>query len=387
MSQTISAFYYIRNNKRRVAVLSVSLAMFFLINYLSMFLLSTTSETFRSALTETTKCVQYIRLGEEDLAPDYSDPGKSPSEIYMDAVTQKFEQIAPRIAACSGVEEVFVAQVEYTYIASVVGNYYVEVPLADKEQMRLLLDRVDGKLVDGRMPKQANEVVLDVRSMKNYGYALGDALSSNRDVKVVGVIDCGYYFGCGLAEEGKPCFNPEICVIVDGSVEDLRAALAGEGIALDHSDFIDYREGEKELKQEIVDVIASSTNLLFAGFVVIVSVLVVIVDISYMRDRRSEWCLYASIGYARRTIYFSMVRELLFTFASGITGAAAVTALAMKLLDVLVVEPLGLRCRYFLPDTLFEILCAYAALFGIMQLPVRLEMCRIRTIDAIDDEL
>lgn len=386
MSQTISAFYYIRNNKRRVAVLAVSLAMFFLINYLSMFLLSTTEETFRAVLIETTECVNYITLGESDLLSDYSKPDRAPAEAYMDAVAEKYNEIAPQIAKCPGVEAVYLAQVEYTYIASIVGNYYVEVPLVEEAQMKELLDRMDGKLVSGRMPEKANEAVLDVRSVKNRGYAPGDALSSNPDVKVVGVIDCDYYFGCGLSGD-LPYFNPEICVMVDGSVRNLRAVLEKEGIVLEHSVFVDGEEGEKELKREIVDVIASSTDKLFAGFMVIVSILVVIVNISYMRDRRSEWCLYASIGYGRRTIYFSILRELLFTFAVGTAGAAAVCVPAMKLLDVLLIGEMGLRCHYFLADTLLEILCAYAALFGIMQIPIRLEIWRIRTIDAIDDDL
>ena len=42
MSQKISAFYYIKNNKRRVSVLVTSLAMFSIVTYVSMFLLSAT---------------------------------------------------------------------------------------------------------------------------------------------------------------------------------------------------------------------------------------------------------------------------------------------------------------------------------------------------------
>ncbi len=91
MSQKIPAFYYIKNNKRRVSVLVVSLAMFFIITYMSMFLLSTTSETFRSVLTESTKYIQYILLTDKDLDIDAGilQDGIT-EEDYMDAVNKKY---------------------------------------------------------------------------------------------------------------------------------------------------------------------------------------------------------------------------------------------------------------------------------------------------------
>ena len=66
MSQKISAFYYIKNNKRRVSVLVTSLAMFSIVTYVSMFLLSATSETFEDILTETSRHIQYIQLDGDD---------------------------------------------------------------------------------------------------------------------------------------------------------------------------------------------------------------------------------------------------------------------------------------------------------------------------------
>lgn len=387
MPQTISAIYYIKNNKRRVAVLAVSLAMLFIVNYLAMFLLSTTTETFSAILAEATQYVQYIELKQGDIQLDVSDPEKSVKQINMEAVSQKYEEIAPKIRECEGVEEVYLAEVEYTYVGSIVGNYYVEIPLVSEPQMQKLLDKMGTTLVDGRLPQRANEVVLDMRFIKNYGYELGDCLSQNKEITIVGALDCDYYFGCGLADEGALFHNPEICVVTDGTIEDLRALLKSSGIPLEHSEFVDVAEGKKELKRDIVDVIDSSTEAIFVGFMIIVAILVIIVNISYMRDRRSEWCLYASIGYGRKTIYFSIMRELLFIFALAFMSALAVCALSMRLLDIFVVSEMGLRCTYIMPDTFIRILCAYIALFGLMQIPVSMEISRIRTIDAIDDDM
>ncbi|MDE6210150.1 MAG: hypothetical protein K2M73_10835 [Lachnospiraceae bacterium] len=388
MTQKISAFYYIKNNKRRVLVLVVSLAMFFIASYLTMFLLSTTSETFKAILTENTQCVQYITLGGDDLEVYYSEAEEEYTKTYTELVLEKFEKIDSDIKRCEGIEEVFFAQVEYTRIDSIVGNYYIELPMVNEEQMNKLLKYMGADLLEGRLPEKENEVVLDTVLMKNQGYKLGDGLSQNENVTIVGVIDCGYYFGCGLADENKTVYtNPMICVVTDGSIKDLQMTLRKQGILLEYSVFIDIVNGEKNLKADITDVIATSTNLLSVAIIVIVAILVIIVNISYMRDRRSEWCLYASIGYGRKTIYFSILRELLFTFVIAFLSAIIVCAVLMKIMDITIITELGLRCTYFMPETLMEIVCVYVFLFALMQIPVRMEIYRIKTIDAIDDDM
>ncbi len=387
MSQKISAFYYIKNNKRRVSVLIISLAMFFIITYTSMFLLSTTSETFKAVLVENGKYIQYIVFGGDDLELDKSSPQADSEDIYREAVNKKYGEIKNSIKQCKGVEDVFIAQVEYTYVASVVGNYYVEIPMTDREHMEVLLKHMDAKLVEGRMPAKAKEAVMDRKLMKNYGYKLGDGLSQNKDVKIVGIIDCDYYFGCGLSGGSSTFSNPMVCVATDGTVKNLESAIKEQDVLLENSTFMDLEKGENDLENNIISVISSSTRVIFNGILIIITLLVIIVSISYMRDRRSEWCLYASIGYSRKAIYFSILRELLFTFITAFLAAAVITIILMKVSDILLIKELGLRCTYFISDTLIEILCAYTALFGILQIPVRMEIYKIKTIDAIDDDM
>lgn len=388
MSQKISAFYYIKNNKRRVSVLVVSLAMFFIITYMSMFLLSTTSETFRSVLTESTRYIQYILLTDKDLDIDAGTLQNGISEeFHMDAVNKKYKSIEGDIRKCKGIEDVFIAQTEYAYITSIVGNYYIEIPMVDKEQVGMLLKHMGAVLADGRLPEKADEVVLDRKIIKNYGYKKGDTLNRNSDVKIVGIIECDYYFGCGIANNNKTFTNPELCVVTDGTVHNLEKTIEKQGVILENSEFIDLADGEKKLQDEIIGTISDSTSFIFAGIMVIVAILVVIVNISYMRDRRSEWCLYSSIGYSRKAVYYSILREMLFTFVAALLTAVVVSIILMKLLDIFLITELGLTCLYFIPGTLIEILCAYIALFGILQIPVRFEIYKIKTIDAIDDDM
>lgn len=386
MSQKISAFYYIKNNKRRVSVLVTSLAMFSIVTYVSMFLLSATSETFEDILTETSRHIQYIQLDGDDLEYNYSDKQASSEDIYNEAVNKKYDEIRNSLINSKGIEDAFVVQTEYSYVASLVGNYYVEIPMLNKTDMEKVLKHMGAVLDSGRLPEKAGEVVLDSMLIKNYGYKLGDGLSQNNDIKIVGIINCGFYFGCGMADRDNVVFyNPMICVLTDGTVRDLKNTIKKNGVFLENSKFVDLKDGEIKLQDEITSAISSSTNIIFAGIIVIVATLVVIVSISYMRDRSSEWCLYASIGYSRKAVYFSIVRELLFTFVTAFLIAVVVVILLMKILDILLITELGLQCEYFLFDTLNQILCVYIALFGIMQIPVRIEIFKIKTIDAAED--
>ena len=386
MSQKISAFYYIKNNKRRVSVLVTSLAMFSIVTYVSMFLLSATSETFEDILTETSRHIQYIQLDGDDLEYNYSDKQASPEDIYNEAVNKKYDEIRNSLINSKGIEDAFVVQTEYSYVASLVGNYYVEIPMLNKTDMEKVLKHMGAVLDSGRLPEKAGEVVLDSMLIKNYGYKLGDGLSQNNDIKIVGIINCGFYFGCGMADRDNVVFyNPMICVLTDGTVKKKKNTIKKNGVFLENSKFVDLKDGEIKLQDEITSAISSSTNIIFAGIIVIVATLVVIVSISYMRDRSSEWCLYASIGYSRKAVYFSIVRELLFTFVTAFLIAVVVVILLMKILDILLITELGLQCEYFLFDTLNQILCVYIALFGIMQIPVRIEIFKIKTIDAAED--
>ena len=308
-------------------------------------------------------------------------------EDYMDAVNKKYNSIKGDFKKCKGIEDVFIVQTEYAYITSIVGNYYIEIPMTNKKQMDMLLKHMGAELADGRLPEKEDEVVLDRKIIKNHGYKKGDTLNRNSDVKIVGIIECDYYFGCGIANNNKTFTNPELCVVTDGTVHNLEKTIEKQGVILENSEFIDLANGEKKLQDEIIDTISGSTNFIFAGIMVIVAILVVIVNISYMRDRRSEWCLYSSIGYSRKAVYYSILREMLFVFVTALLTAAVVSIILMKLLDIFLITELGLTCLYFIPETLIEILCAYIALFGILQIPVRFEIYKIKTIDAIDDDM
>ncbi len=387
MQQNLSAMKYIRNNKRRVAVLIVSLGLSFVLTYLTQFLLSTTEETFRPIATETTQHIQYISLAGSSLGIDVDNcSGEEFSVQYL----QRNLELAEKLRGYEGVNEVYYAPVAYVEISPAVGQLAVETPLLSKEEIPGVLEHMDAELIDGRLPEHPGEMVVDAASMKNNHFTIGGYFNEkyyNQDYTIVGVLDYDGYFGCGIPADND--YGNKYLVVLSEGIGDLTAVLHEEGIDVreNYDTVTDYAWGKQFLKEEVVDVIGGSVTYIYIGILLLLFISLTVVYTTYLRDRHNEWCLYCSIGFSRKEIYFSIIRELLFTFAAALLLGGVLIAASVVILDYTMVKPQGLRCRYFYPETLGEILCSYVLLLGILQLPVRYALYRIRTIDAMEDDL
>lgn len=388
MTQKISAMKYIKNNKRRTSVLVVSLGLCFVLTYLTKFLLSSTEESIKPIVLENTKKMQVMTLaGKTTLGIDTD--GLSDEELSR-AYAEKNLEVAEKLKKMEGVKNAYFAQIIYGVITPVIGNMTYEMPLVDKEEIPAVLEHFGAKLIKGRLPENPGEVVLDELSMKNNAFELDGYFNEDnylRYYKIVGVLDCDSYFGCGIPAE-EWASSSAIVVFSDG-IDDMSAVLHQIGIDVreNYDTVIDFKWGEKFMKKEITDAIGNSTKFIYAGITVLLFIALTIVYTTYLRDRHNEWCLYCSIGYSRRAIYSSIMKELLFTFGAALLTGAIIISASVVILNYAILEPQGLKCRFFYPETIAEILCTYALLLGILQIPVRYALYRIRTVDAMEDEL
>lgn len=388
MAQKLSAMNYIKNNRRRISVLVVALSLCFMMTYLTQFLLSSTEESFRSICTESTRKIQYVFLAGSSLKLDTSlDMGE-----YMPIYEQANQDVAERLKTHDGVKEAYYAQILYMYITPVVGQMTVEIPLVQAELLPVLLGHMDAVLVEGRMPENPGEIVLDKASMMNNGYVLGayfDQKSMGTAFQIVGVLDCPNYFGCGIPYEEADKSQAKMLTVLSEGIEDISLLLAEEGIKVreNYDTVVDFKKGVDFLQTEVVDVIGTSTDALYIGVLLLLAIALIIVYTMYLRDRHEEWCLYSSIGYARRTIYSAILRELLFTFAAAVAIGGVIIFAAIIWLDFSMIQPNGLKCRYFSLSTLGEILCSYVMILGILQIPVRYAMHKIRTVDVLEEDM
>lgn len=388
MPQKLSAMNYIKNNKRRVAVLIVSLSLCFVMTYLTQFLLSMTNESMGSILTGSTLKLQNIIISEETLGIDGDDMS---DEEYVQAVTDGYKELANKLNAHNGIKKAYTAQLSNGSLTPLIGNMNFLIPFVNKEEAAEIIEYMGASLIEGRMPENECEMALDSATMMNNDLRLNDEHNYKlygKPIKIVGVLDCDDYFGCGIASDGDTDGNIGMITILS-NIKDISAELEKEGIKVvesrDH--VIDYIYGEKMLRSEVTDTIDNATTYVYIGILILLSIALVIVYTMYLRDRSSEWCLYCSIGYSRKTIYLSILRELLFTFITALAIGGIIIGISVLILQKVIVEPSGLKSRYFHPDTLWEIFCSYTLILGILQIPVRYSLYKIRTIDALGDDL
>lgn len=384
MAQTLSAWRYIKNNKRRVSVLVVSLSLCFVLFYLTNFLLTATTETFEVLLLANSLKVQYITLPPEAFGLDAGGPGEELEKQWE----KSWEELAEQMRRQKGVSYVYVTKVWYTELSALVGQFSVEVPMLERDQIPVFMEHCGATLKEGRLPERENEILLDERLMKNGGYQIGDHLKWYDNTEIVGVAGSDQYFGCGIGEEEFQG-DTMLCVLSDGSIRDMAALLYDMGYEFNenHASIVDYKKGLQELQHDVKDGVEPSSDLIFGGIIGILSLSLLVVYITYLRDRRNEWCLYCSIGFSRQTIYFSVMRELLFTFGIAVLAAGGLLAVLVPLLDHTIIRSLGLYCEYLDVEVIGAILCAYVWILGMLQIPIRYALYKIQTIDAMDDDL
>lgn len=199
MPQKLSAINYIKNNVRRVVVLTVSLGLSFVLVYLTQFMLSTTEESFKRIVFQNTRKMQVMSFaGKTTLGIDADNMG---DEEFIAAYIEKNRAVVEELKKNEGVKDAWYGKVIYCLITAAVGQMTYEMPLVEKEKIPEILQHFEAELIGGRLPEQPGEVVLDNLSMKNNGYVIGSYFNErnyDKDYKIVGVIECDTYFGCGF---------------------------------------------------------------------------------------------------------------------------------------------------------------------------------------------
>lgn len=385
---------YIKNNKRRVAVPIVSLCLCFVLTYITGFLLSTTEVTFSSIYLDNAEKIQYVDLSDKTLGTFDSSLESSSAALGTD-ITQRLEKrnsvtkaLADKLTTHSSIKKAYTANLLGISISPAIGRANYLIPLVEKNEVSSVLSDFGAALAEGRLPENPGELVLDMASIKNTGSELGsyyDYDTFKDRYKIVGVLDCDQYFGCGIpSKEDAPIKS----IVLFSDIRDITSELKAENITVTDNDLVyDYNYGKDLIDKEITEAISSSTKYIYGGILLILMILLTVVYTMYLRERHNEWCLYCSIGFSRTSIYLSIMRELLFTFITALAAGAVLIGASLLLLNMLMIEPNGLKCQFFDLASLGKVLCAYVFLIGILQIPISYALVKVRTVDAIEDDL
>lgn len=382
--QKLSPMRYIRNNKRRISVLIVSLCLCLTIIYVANFLIMSTDATARKLFLAPLERMCAIGFSYENLGITDEDFNEENLPKLKEKMNQKQIEYAKKLDGAENVVKAIPYAPANVNIKPPIAMLGYNIPLIEPEYADALLEHMGAKLIEGRLPEKPNEIVLDKASMLNNGFVVGG--KKGEKYTITGILDCDLYFGYGIRSEQS---YVGLYILTDKRVDDAEKYFEVLGLEFEKDyDYVeDYSfwmdEYDKYIKSQLVD----ATKYIYTGIFVILFISLFVVYTTYLRDRHNEWCLYCSIGYSRKSIYFSIMGELLFTFITAIVIGLVITGAMVFSLDMIMMKPKGISCQYFYPDKIAEILCAFVLFFGMLQIPIRYALYKIRTIDAMEDDM
>ena len=371
----LSPLPYIKNNKRRILALIISISLFGTMLYVLGYFLGTFQEPYGEPVL---KMYDHVALFYEDVAryvpEDYAE---DPDAGFDDKVLPLIEKEAEEVSEDIG-EEVLVVRRGVYKIESTVGMqsvplYYFQTP----EDAMKFYDKCDMELVDGRMPQSPGELVVDEVSFANQGDELFYYI--NKNYKIVGKVRCDSYafFGLPLANE-----NNYMCMILhDENDIDYEEQLIKSGHKLSY-----FYDKDKQIKfnEEDMESVPKIKLLFTSVSASILLVCVIAVLALHIRDRHEEWCLLNSIGYSVTDVYLMAMKELLICFGAAIITTTVLSVASVLLIKTLMIDPKGFSVRMIRPEDIRLTAEVFLAVFALCNIPIFIQLRKITTIDDIE---
>jgi len=384
MKSNLSAFYYIKNNKKEVAIRLVSLVMAFFVIYVVAVLLFAITEGTK-VFVEQSKHVVYTSLSEKTRGFDinnYTDMNEAKA-----ADEKSYADIADKLNNQDGIKKAYATkgiEVPYTTIIGSVGAF---VPLMDKDEIPDYIDGTNAKLIEGDMPKNEGEVLLDKKIVKNNGLEVGDYVFDDKkgNYKVSGIVESDYFICVGVPSETVD--GNIITCLIDDNVTDMSEKFENIGINLDKDkdNVLDYKKAKERFYDNIKDTVNAMITVMTYVTMIFISVALIVAYISFMRNRMGEYCMYASVGFARKEIYFMIMKEILILFTLGTLIGLLTSFAGIYLLEKTIIASKGMMIKMFYPEVITKIVISFAVVIGLLQIPILSILNKIKTIDMIEE--
>ena len=383
----LSPWPYVRNNKRRMAALILSLAAFAVMIYMVCYCIDASCKPFYEVCLNKYDHVNEIainygdRINEKIQGEKEQSNGKMSDEEYnrrfWEEVYKEFAKDKEKLKSIDHVDEVLMFKCGYVSYRSIAGNFGQMAYLFENtDDIKTYMNYLDLKLVEGRMPEKRGEIVVDKKIAKNQGDELLYKLAEGYEV--VGYTDTDDYtcFGYAMEDEnnGWELFLTDKRVSLKSDIEKLGYSVVGSN---------DYNSYEKELDIAIGSL--SDVKYVFTIVTNIVLSLCIIVVLSFhISDRHSEWCLISSIGFSKIEVYVMAFKELLIGFVIAlIVGVLSGIGCACYMDQALMAE-LGIKIKIFSVDAIVLIISMYLLMLALCQIPLFININKITTIDEIE---
>ena len=383
MKSNLSAWKYVKNNKKSVATMISALALSFAVIYIVHVLLMTSVEGFKPMLLEFPKKVGFVNISEKTLE-------KSKVKGAENGDTkEKMQVLLDTLRAKEGIKDITWAQVLQAQLQAVIGMWSEEFPLyTTTEEIERYLDHTGAKLVKGRLPEAAGEVVISSMVLKNRKMQVGDWFRKEvlgETFRIVGEVESDIMVSAGMPNHNYNCGSYYV-IQYDEENADLTAFFTEMGVELSAGDIVyDLPVHREHFREDCDELIADIVNTISAVVMFFVAVTMLIAYVSFLRNRVNEYCLYASIGYRRWEVYGMMMREMTIIFGIGFllgTVTALPTALIVK---TAILDPAGIVSVAWYPVMIAKLGAIMLLILGLLQIPVLVSIRKIKTIDEIED--
>ncbi len=372
----LSPWPYIRNNRVRTTVLIISLSVFMLMIYCVNYVIGGIGEPFYQSDVAPYDRMQLVASQLDMNGADYET-----DEEYLMEAWNRARSACASIPRQDGVVDAKAFAWQDVPLNSVIGSTSVDCFLfEDAKDCEEYLSHMDAKLVSGRMPEKAGEIVLEKRLINNHKNDNDLMKYMGDNYEVVGTVKSDYYLAFGIAQPGENDIN-ELLLIEPGSQVNPKEAFEQSGYETSW-----FRDKAKALKnhEESIGAMGTVQTLLTAVSGALLLICVSVVLSLHIMDRHSEWCLLHSIGFSTGEIYVMALKEILICVAISVVTGAVLSALTVIGLHTFLYEPIGVAIKLWRGDAIPRILVVFLALIGVAQIPIFTGMRKIQTIDAIE---
>lgn len=386
MKSKLSALKFVRNNKKQVWVMIVALSLTFMTMYIINFLFLTTQESFKALFLEQPKKVAVVELTPETMGVIRNE--STSDEEYYEEIDAARNEIMTDMKKQEGICNVVYTQCILAQYQGIVGGLRYDFPLLSKEQIPKYLEHMEAKLIDGRMPEGSGEILVDKKVLKNNKMQMGgyfDESVYGQNFKVVGILESNY-LTCVGTPQGYTNSGWYMVILCEEQNSDMTKVLRKIGIEPTKYDTIfDSVDWARMYQEQVTEQLDVALLAILIVVIIFLAISILVAYISFMRSRVNEYCLYASIGFARKEIYGMIMREILIIFGTSIALGAIITIIIMLLMGNFVLDNMGLIYQYFYPKHLLRILAAFVVIVGLLQIPISITINNIKTIDLIEE--
>lgn len=386
MKSKLSAFKFVRNNKKQVWVMMIALSLTFMTMYVINFLVLTTNESFKALFLEQPKRVAYIDLSPNTMGVARED-GTSDEEYNLE-INRARDKIITGLKKQEGIHDAMFTQTLYAHYQGIVGEVGADFPLLSKDEISNFLTHMGAKLIEGRMPEGDGEILVDEHVLRNQKMKIGgyfNESSYGHTFKVVGVL-ASDDMTCVGTPMGYTNAGWYIMVLCDEANADMTKVLKNMGITpTEYDTIIDLADWAEMYQELVIEITDAALLCILIVVIIFLTISILAAYVSFMRSRVNEYCLYTSIGFGSKDVYGMIMREILLIFGISIILGSFMTVIIMMYLGNFLLEPLGLMYRYFYPKHLLRILAAFAVIVGLLQIPISVTINNVKTIDRIEE--